>query len=135
MTILSSGHPSRTNVAICLKRPNPEERRATPYLPYLALLWMRFSRPACYQAAGELLTRHFTLTRFKILIIFLAVYFLLHFRLSHALACLRRGLPGILPCKARTFLPGILLSGITPFKKRARAATQLTPIHIISLNT
>lgn len=59
-----SGHPSRTNVTICLKRPNPEERRATSYLPYLALLWMRFSRPACCQTAGELLTRHFTLTRY-----------------------------------------------------------------------
>jgi len=31
-------------------------------LPYLALLWMRFTKPACYQTAGELLPRHFTLT-------------------------------------------------------------------------
>jgi len=60
----SGGHPSRTNVTICLKRPNPEERRATLCLPYLALLLVRFAKPACHQAAGELLPRHFTLTRF-----------------------------------------------------------------------
>ena len=56
----------------------------------------------------------------KILLISLAVYFLLHFRWSHTLACLRRGLPGILPCKARTFLPGNTIIRLTPFKKRAR---------------
>jgi len=40
---------------------NPEEGRAALYLPYLVLLRMRFSKPACCQTAGELLTRHFTL--------------------------------------------------------------------------
>jgi hypothetical protein len=43
---------------------NPEEERAALCLPYLILLQMWFSWPECCQTAGELLTRHFTLTGF-----------------------------------------------------------------------
>jgi len=41
---------------------NPEEERATLCLPYLILLQMWFTWPVCCHTAGELLTRHFTLT-------------------------------------------------------------------------
>ena len=39
----------------------PGAARATPSRPYLALLRMGFSRPACRQTAGALLPHHFTL--------------------------------------------------------------------------
>src|SRR6266566_9257686 len=47
-------------------------------LPYLVLLPVGFAEPACHQAAGGLLPRHFTLTRAPDSDA-LAVYFLLHF--------------------------------------------------------
>ena len=61
-SVFSDNHLSRRTIAGTLKRHNPEGQRAASTLPYLVLLRMGFTKPICYQIAGVLLPRRFTLT-------------------------------------------------------------------------
>ena len=76
----------------------PDAARATPSRPYLALLRVGFSRPACRQAAGALLPHHFTLACGPCGPI--GGVFLCHFPSGRPAFALR----STLPCGARTFL-------------------------------
>src|SRR5262249_22206765 len=85
----------------------PEGRRTGPVLPsYSALLRVGFAEPACRQAAGGLLPRHFTLApgpkaRGGILSVALS----LSSASSEEDALRRWTLSTTLSCGARTFLP------------------------------
>jgi hypothetical protein len=73
-------HLSRPAVTGRLVRPTRGQRGHAFMSPYLALLRVGFSRPDGLPAAGELLTRHFTLARTMILSGPLAVCFCCTFR-------------------------------------------------------
>jgi hypothetical protein len=96
---LRGNHSSGPSVTCRLKRPTREQREPRHCPPIWSCSGWGLPCQACYHPCGELLPRHFNLTR-TCLRRPLAVCFLLHYPSPHGV----RLLAGILLCGARTFL-------------------------------
>jgi len=98
-------HSSGTFVAKRLKQPTRIQRGPRHWIPIWSCSGRGLPCHSCYHSRGALLPHHFTLTSSpENPLVMIGGIFLLHF--PSALAA--QGLPGVLPCGARTFLRCIL---------------------------